>query len=125
MTIANTGVNPAGMVITVDSRYLYVANANNYEIADQDSVTVIDLTTNLPIKTIYHPSFNEPYRIAVTETRAYVANSGGSTLTIIDISTHSVIGTIDGFDGPSGMVINGNTGYVNNFELARNYRRRI
>lgn len=113
----NTGVNPAGIAITPSGKYAYVANNNNYSIAGQDTVTVIDLCANLPIKTIYHESFNEPYTITINNegTRAYVTNSGGSTITVIDIETDNVIGIIDGFDGPSGLVIRGNIGYVNNY----------
>jgi len=49
----NTGVNPAGIAITPGGRYCYVANNNNYSINGQDSVTVIDLSLGITIKTIY------------------------------------------------------------------------
>ena len=47
-----TGVNPAGMDITPDGKYLYVANSNNYGLINQDTVSVIDLEKNIVIKTI-------------------------------------------------------------------------
>lgn len=113
----NTGVNPAGLAITPKGKYVYVANNNNYGIQGQDSVTVIDLKTGLPVKTIFDPSFNEPYTVTINDagTKAYVTNSGGSTITVIDIDTDTVVNVIDGFDGPSGLVIKGSTGYVNNY----------
>jgi YVTN family beta-propeller protein len=107
------GVNPAGMA--TNGKLLYVANNNNYNIAGQCSVTVINLKTFLPIKTIYHDSFNEPYTVTIKGKKAYVTNSGGSTISIIDMRKNEVCNVIDGFDGPSGMTIVGNIGYVNNY----------
>jgi YVTN family beta-propeller protein len=115
----NVGVTPAGLAITNDSRTAYVANNNNYGIAGQDSVTVLDLKHNLPLQTITHPSFNEPYTITLNaqNTKAYVTNSNSTTITIINTANNTVSGIIDGFDGPSGMVITpvGNRAYVNNY----------
>lgn len=110
---ANVGVTPAGMAISTDGTKLYVANNNNYSIIN--SVTVIDLTTFLPIKTILDSSFNAPYTITINNTNAYVTNSATTTITIIDTVTDTVTGTITGFDGPSGMVIKNNIAYVNNY----------
>ena len=105
------------MCISPNGKYAYVTNANNYEIANSDSVTVLDLKTSLPITIITDPSFNEPYRSAISPdgTKVYIANSGSpsqsqgltdGTVTIIDAKTNSVIGVITGFDGPSGIVLN-------------------
>lgn len=113
------GVTPAGMAVTPDSKFLYVADNNNYGLTGSDGVTVINTATNLPVTFIADPSFNEPYTISINPagTKAYVTNSNSTTVTIIDIATNTVIGTITGFDGPSGMAItpDGNTGYVNNY----------
>jgi YVTN family beta-propeller protein len=118
------GVTPAGIAILPTGTKAYVANNNNYGLTYEggaacDSVTVIDLKTNKPIKTITDPSFNQPYTITISKdgAKAYVTNSNGSTITIISTTSDSVIGTITGFDGPSGMVItpDGLTGYVNNY----------
>jgi YVTN family beta-propeller protein len=113
------GVNPSGIAITPDNRFAYVTNNNNYGIAGQDTVTVLDLTTNTVVTTIHDASFQEPYRVSINPagTKAYISNSNGTTITIIDIATNKVIGIITGFDGPSGMAItpNGLFGYVNNY----------
>jgi YVTN family beta-propeller protein len=119
--IATIGVGdtPAGLAITPDNRFAYIANNNNDGIPGGDSVSVIDLKTNAVIKTISDASFNEPYTVTINAagTKAYVTNSNGATVTIIDIATNTVIGVINGFDGPSGFVItpDGNTAYVNNY----------
>ncbi len=113
MSIINTGITPSS--IAINNNYAYITNSNNYEIPGQDSVTVVDLSTNLPITTIFDPSFNEPYRVTICGTKAYIMNSGGSTISIINTKTNKVSGIITGFDGPSGMVIKDNIGYVNNY----------
>jgi YVTN family beta-propeller protein len=115
----NVGVTPDSLAITPDNRYAYVVNNNNYEIANEDTVTVLNLKNNTPKKTIHDSSFKGPFRIAISPNgkKAYVANSDGTTLSIIDTKHNTVIGTIDGFDGPSGIVItpNGKFAYVNNY----------
>lgn len=115
----NVGVNPAGMAFTPDSKFAYVANSNNYGVTGEYTVSVLNLVNNTVKQTISDPSFNEPYAIAINSagTKAYVANSNSSTVTIIDIATNTVSGVIGGFDGPSGIVINDQTNiaYVNNY----------
>lgn len=113
------GVNPDALAITPDNHYAYVVNNNNYQIANQDTVSVLDLKNNTLKETIYDSSFVEPFRIAISPDgkRAYVANSDSTTLSIISTKHNKVIGVIDGFDGPSGIVItpNGKFAYVNNY----------
>lgn len=115
----NVGVNPAGLALTPDNRFAYVANNNNYTLPNVDNVSVLDLSNNLLAATISSPTFNQPYTITMNAagTRAYVTNSNSTTVSIIDVATNTVIGTIGGFDGPSGMVIlpDGVTAYVNNY----------
>lgn len=115
----NVGVTPAGIAVTPDGRFAYVANNNNYGIAGQDSVSVLNLANNTLLTTIFHASFNQPYTVTINAagTIAYVTNSNSTTITMINIATNTVIGTIGGFDGPSGMVITpaGTVAYVNNY----------
>jgi YVTN family beta-propeller protein len=112
-----TGINPQHMAITPDSRFAYVANNNNNGFAGEDSVTVINLRTNQAVATIRDASFSEPYTVTINPrgTLAYVTNSASSTVSVINIAQRRVVSVIDGFDGPSGMVIQGNFGYVNNY----------
>ena len=113
------GVTPAGLAVTPDNLFAYVANNNNYGIPGSDSVSVLNLTNNTLQQTINDPSFSEPYTVTINAagTLAYVTNSYGTTVTIIDIATNTVSGIIDGFNGPSGFVItpDGTTAYVNNY----------
>lgn len=116
------GVNPAGMLITKDGRYGYVANNNNYSLEGCDTVSVFDARTNLPITTLHHSSFNEPYTVTEWRGKILVTNSGGSTVTIIDMLSRKVESVIDGFDGPSGLVVprsksgrEGRYAYVNEY----------
>lgn len=113
------GDTPDGIAITPDSLFAYVANNNNDGIPGGDTVSVLDLTNNTVLTTIADPSFQQPFTVTINAlgTKAYVTNSNDTTVSIIDIATNKVVGTIDGFDGPSGLVINpfGNIGYVNNY----------
>lgn len=119
--IATIGVgnSPAGIAITPDNRFAYVANNNNAGIPGGNTVSVLNLETNTVQQTISDASFNQPYTVTINAsgTKAYVTNSNGLTISIIDIATNTVTGVITGFDGPSGMVIapNGNFAYVNNY----------
>lgn len=115
----NVGVTPAGLAVTPNNQFVYVANNNNYGITGSDSVTVINASTNLPVATITDASFNQPYTVTINAsgTTAYVTNSNSTTISMINTATNTVTGIITGFDGPSGMVINpsGTTAYVNNY----------
>lgn len=116
----NVGVTPAGLAITPDNLFAYVANNNNYAITDSDTVSVLDLTKNLQVDVITTASFNaQAYTVSINPagTKAYVTNSHWTTVVVIDIATNTVIDTINGFDGPSGFAItpDGNFAYVNNY----------
>lgn len=111
MITINTGVTPTDIAFSNDK--IYVANNNNYGISGQDSIGVICST--VVIKTIYDASFNQPYTLTIHKNKLYVTNSNSTTVTIICTKNDKVIGVIDGFDGPSGMVVHGNIGYVNNY----------
>ncbi|MBI2774745.1 YncE family protein [Candidatus Dependentiae bacterium] len=113
------GVTPAGLAITPDNKFAYVADNNNYTFTGQDAVSVINLETFLLQDTIFSATFNQPYTVTINAagTKAYVTNSNSTTVSIIDIASNTDIGMITGFDGPSGFVItpNGKTAYVNNY----------
>ena len=113
----NTGVTPTGMAINSTGTIGYVANNNNYGVSTGNYVSVIDLTTNMLSTNISSGTFNQPYTITLSAdgSKAYVTNSAGSTISIIDTQSNTVVGTITGLDGPSGMVIRGEIAYVNNY----------
>lgn len=113
------GDTPSGIAVTPNNLFAYVANNNNDQIPGGDTVSVLNLTYNTVEKTINDSSFNQPYTITINAagTKAYVTNTNSSTVSIIDIATNTVLGTIDGFDGPAGFAItpNGDYAYVNNY----------
>lgn len=117
----NVGVNPNGSAITPDNKFLYVANNNNYAIAGNNAVSVLNAITNMPVTTIYESDLTAtgPYTVTMNAagTKAYVTNSGSSTVAVIDVATNTIGATIPGFDGPSGFAIvpGTNTAYVNNY----------
>ena len=115
----NVGVTPAGIALTPNNCFAYVANNNNYSLTGGDTVSVLNLQNNTLQKTISDASFSQPYTVTINAagTKAYVTNSFSTTITIIDILTNTVEGVIGGLNGPSGMVITpcGNTAYVNNY----------
>jgi YVTN family beta-propeller protein len=119
--IATIGVGdtPAGIAVTPNNLFAYVANNNNGGLPNGDSVSVLNLLYNTLQQTIHDSSFNEPYSVSINPagTKAYVTNSNSTTVSIIDLATNTVVGTIGGFDGPSGLVItpDGNHAYVNNY----------
>jgi YVTN family beta-propeller protein len=113
------GDTPAGIAVTPNSLFAYVANNNNDAIPGGDTVSVLNLTYNTLETTISDSSFNEPYTVTINPagTTAYVTNSNSTTVTLIDIATNTVTTTIGGFDGPSGLVMtsDGTRAYVNNY----------
>jgi YVTN family beta-propeller protein len=119
IALMNVGVTPAGIALTPDNRFAYVANNNNYGIANSDNVSVLNLTNNTVVTTINDASFMQPYTVTINAsgTKAYITNSFGTTISIINTISNTVEGIIGGFDGPSGMVItpDGTRAYVNNY----------
>lgn len=119
--VATIGVgdSPAGIGITPDGKFAYVANNNNDGLPNGNTVSVLNLCTNTLELTISSTVFQEPYTVTINKegTKAYVTNSNSTTVSIIDIATNTEIGLIDGFDGPSGFAItpDGKTAYVNNY----------
>ena len=116
-SVINVGVTPTGMAITSDGKLGYVANNNNYAVTTGNYVSVIDLTTNFPLTNISSDGFNQPYTATINpdDSLVYITNSAGTTVSVISTSSNSIVATITGFDGPSGMAIKGTTGYVNNY----------
>lgn len=125
----NCGINPNGMAITLDGKFGYVANNNNYSTVAGTYVSVVDLETNTLLTNIFDANFIQPYTATLSPdgTLVYITNSAtpltnvdDGTISIIDVNTNTVSGTITGFDGPSGLVIvkSTNIGYVNNYGAA-------
>ncbi|MCP9273565.1 tandem-95 repeat protein [Mycolicibacterium arenosum] len=95
---------------------IYVANN------DDDTVTVIDATTNTIVDSDAATNGVQnitvgasPYALAASGSRVYVANSVGNSVTVIDTDTNTVIHTITNAGGmPSGLSVSGNRLYISN-----------
>jgi YVTN family beta-propeller protein len=101
----DVGTGPLNIAITPDGTKAYVANFSS------DTVSVIDVSTNSVLPTVIDvgpgPSF-----IAITPdgTKAFVTNVGnddltGSTVSVIDTSTDTVIATVNVELRPVGIAI--------------------
>src|SRR5579864_4194769 len=88
--------------------YAYVANNG------ANTVSVINTTTNLIVKTI--PVGTAPYAVAINQagTLAYVTNTGSNNVSVISTSTNAVTATIPVSSGPIDIALNpsGTTAYV-------------
>jgi YVTN family beta-propeller protein len=117
---------PSGFAITPNGNYAYV---NNYggpqgvQSGNGTTVSVVDLATD----TIVGPPITvglAPAGLAITPNGAFVyvinyvdGNPGTGTISIIETSSNTVVGTITGFSGPFQIAItpDGNYAYVTNF----------
>lgn len=108
-TTTNTRVS---QIIGVPSpRYMAVVDPTKAYVSNlfDKTITIINLIDNCPEDTISVGA--NPEDIAISSGRAYVANSGfgaDSTVTVVDISTDTVIDTIDlDCDGPRMLEVDG------------------
>ena len=112
-----TGLTPAGIAITSDSLFAYVANNNNYFMEGQHTISKIDLKTLQVVETITDNSFYSVYTLTIDDQDKfmYSANADSSVVTVIDIKDGTPITYITNLDGPSDFVISGNKGFANNY----------
>ena len=82
------GSAPAGVAITPNGQYVYVANWYS------NTVSVISTSSNSVVATI--PLGSNPHDVAITPNGlyAYVANAGSGTVSVISTSFNSVVSTI-------------------------------
>ena len=112
-----TGLTPAGIAITSDSAFAYVANNNNYFMQGQHTISKIDLTTLRVVEIITDNSFYSVYTLTIDDQDKfmYATNADSSVVTVIDIKDGTPTTYITKLDGPSDFVISGNKGFVNNY----------
>ncbi len=90
-------LGPISIALTPDGTKAYVTNLSN------STVSVIDVTTDTVTGLVLNPNFNLPNDVAFAPdgSKAYVVNIGG-TVSIIDPSTDTVIGSVTGvFNTPA------------------------
>lgn len=101
---------PAGMSVTPDGKWLYVAeNLSN-------KVAVIDLATQQVVTKISVGEYPYDCLLAPDGKRVYVSNWGARSVAVIDTATNQVAGNIQTGDHPNDLEItrNGKTLYVAN-----------
>ena len=113
-TITGVGNGPAGLALTPDGDYLYVALLND------DAVAIVRTSDNTVVKTI--STGDSPWGVAVGSDGefVYVSNSGlqdasrGGTVTVIDAVTQLLDDTFDVGGQPMGIACpkNGDFAYV-------------
>lgn len=94
-----TGPNPRGIALTPDGRRAYVAEwfANTVDVID------VSAQTNLNTPITVGPN---PLGIAMTPAgKAYVANSGNNTISVIDTSTNTVTATLPSRGNPEDVTV--------------------
>lgn len=118
------GLAPAGLAVTPDGAFVYVINYVDGN-PGTGTVTLIDTATNTLVGTTI-PGFSGPFQIIITSNGryAYVTNFGsnnfspvGTTVSVIDLRSNTVVATIKVGTQPSGIAItpNGRFVYVTNY----------
>ena len=112
------------IAITPDGTKAYVANFNTGSASGPGTVTVIAIDKSVSPETAtvtgtVSGSFDNPIAIAITPdgTTAYVINSTGGTISIVNVATNTITGTVTGtFHDPDAIAIapDGTTAYVAN-----------
>lgn len=114
-----TEKNPACILMHPTKPLAYVTNLFHKDMVQHGAISVIDTNAKKVIATILDSSFIEPYIMVINKSgsTAYVTNSAGTTVSVIDLTTNKVTAVIDGFDNPSGIVLsfNNNYAYVTNY----------
>ena len=82
------GINPIGVALTPDGRFVYVTNVSS------NTISVIDHATNTVVGSPI-PIGASPVAIAVTPDGgfAYVANANSNTVSVINTATNTVVGS--------------------------------
>jgi YVTN family beta-propeller protein len=98
-TPISVGIRPLGLAITLDGKWVYVANQGS------GTVSVINTTTNNVTITV--PVGSEPYEVAVDPNGecVYVTNEGSGTVSVINTTTNNVTATVPVGIHPTGVVV--------------------
>ncbi len=103
------GANPAGLAITPNGQYVYVANYGNL---GGTTVSVISTSNDSAFKVI--PVGSAPVGLAITPNGqyVYVADRSSASVSVISTSSNSVVSTIPVGTYPKGVAVTPNGQYV-------------
>ncbi len=115
----NTGTSPVTANITAipaPSGFAYIENSSS------NTVSVINLATNVVVKTIQVNVSPIGVAVSTDGSKVYVTNQGSSNITVISTSTNTVIATIACKPEPTSMVVSpdGSRLYVTNESSSNN-----
>jgi YVTN family beta-propeller protein len=119
------GRHPQNIALDPVSQRVYVVNSDIRPPSERGTVTVIDVAINAVIATIpvgYAPEF---ITVEAGTGLMYVSSGYDRNVSVVDLSTGSLIGTLDTFLRPLGMAFNPNTRrlyVVNNTVLIFQYK---
>ena len=112
------GHKPHDVVFAPDGTKAYVTNSDDYNEWDENTVSVIDVTRHMVMKTIVVGKRPEGVAIAPDGTQAYVPHFTEGTVRVIDIAGDTVVGDpISVEAGPCRVAFapDGATAYVSNW----------
>jgi YVTN family beta-propeller protein len=97
--LPGASAKPVGIVVSPDSRWVYVATGGN------NAVAVIDAKSARVLTSI--PVGRRPWGIAMSPdgTRLYTANGLSNDVSVIDVASRKVVATIPAGERPWGIAI--------------------
>ena len=99
--------HPSGLAVRTGANELWVVSRNN------SRVFVFDIETDEVLDVIpTHQSLSNTLSLNADESTAYVTNSNGNTLTVIDCDQRRIAVDVPVGDGPEGVAINPETNNV-------------
>lgn len=123
------GLAPAALAITPDGAYVYVINYQNGNLGT-GTISIINTADN-SVQLNAITGFSGPFKIAITPNGkyAYVTNFGsnnftpvGTTVSVVEISSNKIVGTITLGIQPAGVAItpDGSFAFVTNYSTLYN-----
>lgn len=107
-TEVEVGLHPAGMALSPDNSFLYVANANSdfVSVIDTKADQVVQQLSTKPMDKLPLGSAPNAVTISPDGKMLYVANGGNNALAVIDLATEKVTGLIPTGWYPGAVVLN-------------------
>lgn len=105
-----TGLHPAGMTVSPDKPYLYVANANSdfVSVIDTNTDKVVQELSTKPMEKLPLGSAPNAVTISPDGKTLYAANGGNNALAVIDLMSGKVTGLIPTGWYPGAVILNKN-----------------
>lgn len=96
------GRSPIQLFATPDGRFVYVANQGTETVPDS-TVSVIDTQQNAVVQTLITGRGAHGVVASDDGSRVFIANSFANTVSVIDVASHRVIGSVGVGENPGGI----------------------